>query len=81
MFEMVANLVKVHGEGKINDVDMYNAILRLISKSDSWDKKYLEKVVEFQDKYEDESTDRPENYILLAQEIGEPYTNGILRLT
>lgn len=80
MFEMVANLVKVHSEGKVNDVDMYNAILRLVANSDSWDGDYLKKVVEFQDKYEDKSTDRPENYILLAKDLGEPYTNGLLRL-
>lgn len=84
LFASVGTLVRFRRDKKINDITLYNSILRLIYYSEDWDKKYLKEVVKHLDEWEDKGLlrdiHRQENFIILAQSAGTPYFGGFMRL-
>ena len=81
LFPMVASLILAHKEKNINDVDLYNSILRLIyfHGSDEINKEELEVIVRWLDQEEKNNTDQRVQYLKenVIKNAGENYFEGL----
>jgi len=80
LFLMVAGLILAHREKNINDIDLYNSILRLISGAH--DKKHIEEmeeVVRWLEREEKNGTDPQAQYLKenVMENAGENYFEGL----
>ena len=82
LFNMAGHLVAMHRDKKIDDLDLYNSILRLIYSADEDSKVQLRRVVEWLDKDEKNNTDRREQYSFknVTENAGEDYREGMMRI-
>jgi hypothetical protein len=82
LFNMVGHLVSMHRDKKIDDLDLYNSILRLIYSADEDSKVQLKGVVEWLDNEENDNTDRREQYSFknVTDHAGEDYREGLMKV-
>ena len=82
LFNMVGHLVSMHRDKKIDDLDLYNSILRLIYSADEDSKAQLKGVVEWLNNEEAGNVDRREQYSFknVTGNAGEDYREGLMRI-
>jgi hypothetical protein len=82
LFNMIGSLIAIHRENKIDDLDLYNSILRIVYFSTEEDKLKLKKIVEWLDTPEKSNTDKHEQYSYenVTKNTGEEYREGLMRI-
>jgi len=80
-YSMVGSLVAMHSDGYLNDIDLYNSILRLIYSGGGADKEELKKIISWLNKEEKNNSDSVEQYSTenVRHNAGEDYLEGLHR--
>ncbi len=79
---LVGNLVAARLKGDINDLDLYNSIIRLISNTDFGVKEDLKPIVGWLDEHDspEEMGEALKNIEKVESAVGKDYVEGIMRL-
>lgn len=82
LYAMVGHLVSMHRDEKIDDIDLYNSILRLICFGADENRAELEKIIAWLDTTDQNNADPGEQYQAqnVRQNAGENYFEGLQRL-
>lgn len=79
---LVGNLVSAYKQHKINDIDLYNSILRLVYYSEEGDREKLKEIISWLGEHERKGTP-PEvqyDYKRVKNGVGDEYLGGLERI-
>ena len=77
---LIGSMIVSYKLGKLNDLDLYNSIIRLITTTEGTEKKKLERIVKWLSKYDslEELESAMKDKGKVREELGEDYMEWIM---
>lgn len=79
---IIGGLIGVYLKGKINEIDLYNSIIRLVYITENDEREKLKSVVEWVEKHDsiERMKEAYKDMNSVKQNAGEDYVQGIMRI-